>query len=144
MTLFTVSNKFENNDYHEHDTNEIINGSTSYHPIIYIKNMLNNSLPLQGILGILIMIFATAASALFTGWPQHNVICHPEYWYELLGPAIFGYMTISAGVSLVDCWTVMKIEALMSMKAYWILFIVTSAGFVIPYVIIHAVWVHIF
>ena len=143
MTLFTVSNKFKNNDYQENDTDEVINGSTLNHPIIYIKNMLNNSLPLQGLLGIFIMILATAASALFTGWPQHNVICNPEYWYELLGPAIFGYMTISAGVSLVDCWTVMKIEALMSMKAYWILFIVTSAGFVIPYVMVHAIWVHI-
>ena len=152
MPLFSLSNEFENIGeenkviYHPNfkdDSNGAVPFFIKTLSILHIQNIIKNSRLLQGLCGFFIIIFTTAASALFTGWPQHNVICHPEYWYEFLGPAIFGYLTISAGVSLMDCWTVMKIKALLSTRSYLILFIVTSAGFVIPFVVIHFVWVYL-
>ena len=143
MVLSNNLDKIEKFDDLKDDSNVVNSTDFCNLIILRIKRITKNSLVLQGFGGVLIILFATTASALFTGWPQHNVICHPEYWYEFLGPAILGYMTISAGVSLMDCWTVMKIEALLSMKAYWILFIITSTGFVIPYVTVHVIWVYL-
>ena len=36
----------------------------------------------EGLLGIAIIIGVSLQTLILTCWPQHNVMLHPEYWYE--------------------------------------------------------------
>ena len=83
--------------------------------------------------GILIILLAVASSTIVTIWPQHDIILHPEYWYEPLVPIIIGYFAISSGNIAIDCWTMMKIDLIKTWNAFFELYCFSSLGFLIPY-----------
>ena len=109
----------------------------------WLIHFIDESSTFYGICGIiLIILLSVAASTIITLCPQHDIILNPEYWYEPLPPIIIGYFAISTGNIIIDCWTVMKIDLIMTWTAYFELFCLTSLGFLTPYSSIYLVWVH--
>ena len=109
----------------------------------YIVERIEKSLILQGMCGLLIPCIAILGSLLVVAWPQHNVIDHPQYWYEVMGPVIIGNYLVTITVGLMDCHMIMKFHFIWSMKGFWKMFFVNVIGFVVPYISIHVLWVQI-
>jgi hypothetical protein len=104
--------------------------------------MLKESIYLQCLFGVLIFVISVGISMIITAWPQHNVIIHPEYWYEPIGPLLVGYIMIVSASNVVECYMVMKIYVILTWKSFLILFFSASLGLAIPYIFIYIVWVH--
>ena len=109
---------------------------------IYLFQNVEKSLILQGVCGLLIPFIATLYSLTVVAWPQHNVITHPEYWYEAMGPVIVGNYLVTVTAGLLDCRMIMKVDFILSKKAFLKMFFVNVLGFAIPYISIHILWVH--
>ena len=107
----------------------------------YIANYIEKSLILQGMCGLLIPCIAILGSLLVVAWPQHNVITHPQYWYEAMGPVIIGNYLVTITVGLMDCQMIMKFDFIWSLKVFLKMFFVNVIGFVAPYISIHVLWV---
>ena len=122
-----------------------INGMRNVMKNIYkiLDDHIKKSFILQGACGILIPCLATLYSLTVTAWPQHNVITNPEYWYEVMGPLVVGNYLVTVTAGLLDCTMIMKIEFIWSKKVFLKMFFVNTLGFVIPYISIHIVWVHV-
>ena len=99
----------------------------------YIVERIEKSLILQGMCGLLIPCIAILGSLLVVAWPQHNVIDHPQYWYEVMGPVIIGNYLVTITVGLMDCHMIMKFHFIWSMKVFLKMFFVNIIGFVVPY-----------
>ena len=98
---------------------------------------------LQGIFGAIIMIWTILYSMIITCWPQHNIILMPEYWYEPLAPFFIGYFVADAANTLVNSAIVMNSDTITSWEKYFQLLLWITLGFVVPYLGIYIIWVHI-
>ena len=58
---------------------------------------------LVGISGGLILLIVVMLSMIVTCWPQHNIILYPEYFYEPVGPVIFGLILITSTTKMIEC-----------------------------------------
>ena len=103
----------------------------------YLFKNVEKSLILQGACGLLIPCVATLYSLTVVAWPQHNVITHPEYWYEAMGPVIVGNYLVTVTEGLLDCRIIMKVDFILSKKTFLKMFFANVLGFVIPYISIH-------
>ena len=92
---------------------------------------------------ILIPSFAILYSMIVTLWPQHNIILHPEYWYEPIAPFLLGYILIVTATGIVDCSMVLRTDFILSWKAFITIFVAHSIGFLFPYISIYVIWVYI-
>ena len=94
--------------------------------------------------GFVVWAFAT----LFTGSsmlliPQHNVIKMPEYWYEILFSFNFGYVLISVLSAIFQWSTVINVNYIKSVNAFWILLFSSGSACTVTYLFIYVMWVHI-
>ena len=79
-----------------------------------------------------IVILAVLFSTPITLWPQHDVILHPEYWYEPICPIIFCICVSSAFYIGIECKYVLKIDMRSSLILQFRLILSNSMGFLIP------------
>ena len=98
---------------------------------------------LQGCFGIFIMIGAILYSMLITCWPQQNIIKYPENWFEPLPPIIIGYHVVDAANTLFSLTTVMNSNIIRCWRKYFQLFVWIVIGFIIPYIGVYIIWVHV-
>ena len=84
----------------------------------YLFKKVEKSLILQGAYGLLIPCVATLYSLTVIAWPQHNVITHPEYWYEATGPVIVDNNLVTVIAGLLDCRLIMKVDFIFSKKVF--------------------------
>ena len=56
-----------------------------------------------GFFGCLILLIVVMLSIIVTCWPQHNIIFYPEYFYEPVGPVIFGLILITSTTKMIEC-----------------------------------------
>ena len=108
--------------------------------LFYLKY--KESLCLRASYGILIILFAVLNSAVITVWPQYNVILNPQYWYEPLFPICLGYILIGSVGKNVQCYMVMKISKIKSLKSFVLIYIASVFGCIVTYVTIYILWVH--
>ena len=105
-----------------------------------VIRQLGESLVLQGMNGILILLLSVFIPAILTNWPQHNIFTDPEYWYEPLVPWIICYALGSSVSSLIDCSLVMGIDIMLSFTAYTKVVLANSFGFSFTYIFIYVIW----
>ena len=106
--------------------------------------MLKDSSWFQHWYGPIIVALATTSSMIFTLWPQHNSILHPEYWYEMLGRHFMWILCIQVPLFLTVFNTVMKVDLQLTWRKYFKLFLWFFLGRAVPYVILHIIWVYMF
>ena len=102
---------------------------------------MQDSLGFQHFYAPIIVAFAIASTTLFTLWPQHNGILHPEYWYEILSPMIIFYFCTLVPLTITELYTVMKVDDMFTWNKYIKLCLSHAFGFGIPYVLLYLVWV---
>ena len=95
----------------------------------------------QILASLLIVILAVLFSTPITLWPQHDVILHPEYWYEPICTIIFCICVLSAFNIGIECKYVLKIDMRSSLILQLRLLFSNSMGFLIPYVSVYLIWV---
>ena len=100
------------------------------------------SMCLDIFLGILILLVSVCISMVITLWPQHDCIKYPEYWYEPVAPIIFGFIMIVSASNICECYLVMKVDLILTWKAFFKLFFVTASSFTVPYIIAYVIWTH--
>ena len=98
---------------------------------------------LQGGFGLFIMIATIFHSMLITCWPQHNIFEYPEYWFEPLAPIFIGYFVADTANTLINSAIVMSSNTIKSWKKFFQLLILQTLGFIIPYIVIYIIWVHV-
>ena len=111
--------------------------------ILELKNKFKESICFQGLYGLFIPIFAIIMSMTSTAWPMNNVILCPEYWYEPLFPVIISFMTATSANILIQTSMGMKIDLILSWKAFLKVFFANTLGFVFPYVSVYFIWGYI-
>ena len=107
------------------------------------NHQITNSHALLGLCGILIPAFAVLYTTILTAWPQHNVILHPEYWYEYLIPLNLGIVPIAAITTLIECSIVMKRDIIWSFGAFLRIALSSSFGCSLTYAFVYWIWVHL-
>ena len=95
-----------------------------------------------GLLGILILLASVPLSMLMTCWPHHNILQHPEYWYESIFMAMIGYTSIFSIGNTVEENLLIKTDSLLSWKACVKQFTIFSLGNVIVFATIYFFWTH--
>ena len=108
-----------------------------------INHKVKESLFLQVLFCIFIPIYAILMSMILTCWPQHNVILEPEYWYEPLLPFIPAFMTNSTLSTILETAILLNSDVISSWKAYLKIFLSVLFGMIIPYVLLHIIWVQV-
>ena len=103
---------------------------------------LDESVLLQGMNGILILILSVFIPAVLTNWPQHNIFLDPGYWYEPLVPWIICYALGSSVSSIIDCSLVMGVDIILSFRAYSKVVLANSFGFSFTYILIYVIWTY--
>ena len=117
----------ENNDYNS------TNDTRSLHMKIgtNIKTLIDGNVYLKCACGFVIPIIAALYSATITCWPQHDIILHPEYWYEPIAPTLVSNILIATPAQLIGCSLVMNISFLMTTKNILIMLLSEAFGFLI-------------
>ena len=83
---------------------------------------------LSGLHGILILISSVAISTLATCWPQHNVILHPEYWYEPMFQIMITRIGPFAAKNVAEIHLLIKTNLVVSWVSWFEQFVILSFG----------------
>ena len=149
----------ESSNTREPNQDEVENGSikteTQWSITNYIKSFTKNSLDdvnkktenslcLQRLYAIFIIVLSIGIPSVMTIWPQHDVIIYPEYWYEPLVPLIFVLFTISSVNTITLISTIMKMNSIYSWASFFKLTLASTFGFLAPQLCIYVIWVIIF
>ena len=108
---------------------------------LYLRYQMSNCL--IALSGLLILLFAILNSAVITVWPQYNVILNPQYWYEPLFPLCIGYILIASVGKNVQCYMVMKVSKIISLKSFAVIYAASIFGCVGTYGSIYMLWVYV-
>ena len=106
-----------------------------------LGHKVENCVWFQILASLSIVILAVLFSTPITLWPQHDVILHPEYWYEPICPIIFCICVSSAFYIGIECMYVLKMDMRSSLILQFRLLFSNSMGFFIPYVSVYLIWV---
>ena len=97
-----------------------------------------------GFFGCLILLIVVMLSMIVTCWPQHNIILYPEYFYEPVGPVIFGLILITSTTKMIECQHLLNVDKALS----WLLaqalksFLILLSGGMITCMGVYMVWVN--
>ena len=86
-------------------------------------------------LGICIMY-----SCLLLIIPQHDVIQHPQYWYELIFIFTSVYPVYSVLGILQDCYISFGTKSILTIRSACNLFLAVALGFNVPYCLMYLIW----
>ena len=97
-----------------------------------------------GILGGLILLIVVMLSMIVTCWPQHNLILHPEYLYEPIGPVIFGLIFITSTTKMLECQHLLNVDLVLARRVSQAFksFLILLAGGMITCIGSYMLWVH--
>ena len=98
-----------------------------------------------GIFGLMILPIAVVISMIITCWPQHNIILYPEYWYEPLGPIIFGLLAMQSATIMVQCQHILNVDMVLSSRVSQILkgFVISLSVGMVTWGTSYSVWVYL-
>ena len=98
-----------------------------------------------GIFGLMILPIAVVISMIITCWPQHNIILYPEYWYEPLGPIIFGLLAMQSATIMVQSQHILNVDMVLSSRLSQILkgFVISLSVGMVTWGTSYTVWVYL-
>ena len=92
-----------------------------------------------GLAGIVIGFISTSTAILL---PAHNIIQHPDYWWEFLAPGIFGYTTNMTSYVIINCSFWLNSDRVKKLRNWMILFCILTVIIVVSLIIIYYLWTY--
>ena len=86
------------------------------------------------------LMFYVTSLSFITLFPYHDVILYPNYWYEFLIPAIFGYLS---GITLLILHQVSKIldeKSILNYGLLRMLFAMPSIAVIVSHIAVYFTW----
>ena len=106
-----------------------------------IEIELETSSRLYGLAGITFALVIPALALFFTCWPYHNVILHPEYWYEIIIPLNLTYGLTLASSVFIDAKLLLNAKEILTINSFWFYCFLRILGNVLIFVLLYFIWV---
>ena len=112
-------------------------GNEDRNPQLSLQNVVCN----YKIISLLLVVVGGILSfSAITLVPYHNVIELPQYWYEIMFPSVFGYLTVLVYYHLLCCRTILEFPDLLLPKAMISIFLTTVVTAISIFIISYLLW----
>ena len=92
---------------------------------IFLNKCSSNTYPLYSIgFGFCGIVLCVIFTAVYTCWPQHNIIENSEYWYESIFGIIFGWEPIAAASIVVNSFFFLGINGKKMLTSCFVVYVI--------------------